>query len=298
MILLNPFRLSSTAMARRRINKSNPPLRETLSMQISSRIRIAFREELVGWYLGAIDDLFQGEGFHPGSLTVEVSGERRSRVEQYYSEVDWSSPTDAARMLRVFEEVLAGSETVEGQRALTSVLARDGFDVDDAGRIRPFGAEGLAGLIERTDLPSGVRAQIDRIQNTIDSDPEAAIGSAKELVEATTKHVLDQLQVDYGSSPKLPDLVRLAQRELGVHPEAVAPDKAGYDTIKVILGSLAQVAIRVNDLRRPYGTGHGRAERPSGLHARHARLAVGSAAVYCRFLLDTLEDPSAPWRAQ
>ncbi len=108
---------------------------------------------------------------------------------------------------------------------------------------------------------------------------------------------MDRLQVDYGSAPKLPELVRLAQKELGVHPEAIAPDKEGYDTIRVILGSLAQVAIRVNDLRRPYGTGHGRPERPSGLRVRHARLAVGGAAVYCRFLLDTLEDPDAPWRA-
>src|SRR5690606_31840420 len=129
-----------------------------------------------------------------------------------------------------------------------------------------------------------------------ESDPEATIGAAKELIEATTKYVLDLLEVDYGSSPKVPELIRLAQTELGVHPERVAPDRDGYDTIKVILGSLAQVAIRVNDLRRPYGTGHGRPQRPSGLRARHARLAAGAAAVYCRFLLDTLQDPEAPWR--
>ena len=35
-------------------------------MQIPRRVRIAFREELVGWYLRAIDDLFQAEGFRPG----------------------------------------------------------------------------------------------------------------------------------------------------------------------------------------------------------------------------------------
>lgn len=271
-------------------------LRETVTMKISPRVRVAFREELVGWYLLAIDELFQGEGFQPGTLTSNVSGERRTRVQQYYSEVNWSSPTDSVRMLRVFEEVLARAEEAASQHALISVLRRDGFDVDDSGRIRPFGAETLAGLIDRTDLPSGVRAQIDRIQNTIQSDPEAAIGAAKELIEATAKHVLDRLHVDYESAIKVPQLVRLAQKELGVHPEAVAPDKDGYDTIKVILGSLAQVAIRVNDLRRPYGTGHGRAVRPSGLKARHAQLAVGGSAVYCRFLLDTLEDPNAPWR--
>lgn len=265
-------------------------------MQIPGRVRIAFREELVGWYLRAIDDLFQAEGFRPGPDNPAVSGERRSRVEQYYSAVDWNSPDETSRVLRVFEEVLAGTENSEGRQNLIAVLQRDGFEVDDSGRIRRPGSETLAGLIERSDLPTGVRVQIDRMEKSLESDPEATIGAAKELIEATTKYVLDLLEVDYGSSPKVPELIRLAQTELGVHPERVAPDRDGYDTIKVILGSLAQVAIRVNDLRRPYGTGHGRPQRPSGLRARHARLAAGAAAVYCRFLLDTFQDPEAPWR--
>jgi hypothetical protein len=267
---------------------------ETHTVQVSPRVRIAFREELVGWYLRSIDDLFQAEGFRPGAGNPAVSGERRSRVEQYYSAVDWNSPSETARILRVFEEVLARTESSESRQALISLLQRDGFEVDASGRIQQLGSETLAGLIERSDLPTGVRVQIDRIQKSLESDPEAAIGAAKELIEATTKHVLDLLEVDYGPSPKVPELVRLAQTELGVHPERVAPDRDGYDTIKVILGSLAQVAIRVNDLRRPYGTGHGRPQRPSGLRARHARLAAEAAAVYCRF---TFQDPDAPWRA-
>lgn len=250
----------------------------------------------MGWVLGAIDDLFQGEGFLPGTSTTEVSGQRRARVEQYYAPVNRDSPAHTARMLRVFEEVLAALDQVEARDELVDLLARDGFAVDEVGRIRPSGDQSLASLVARSDLPSGVRVQIDRIQNTVDTDPEAAIGAAKELVEATTKYVLDTLDVSYGNAPKLPELVRLAQSALGVHPESVAPDRDGFETIKIILGSLAQLPIRLNDLRQPYGTGHGRPQRPSGLHPRHAHLAVGAAAVYCRFLLDTIEDPKAPWR--
>src|SRR5690606_12044089 len=82
---------------------------ETHTVQIPRRVRIAFREELVGWYLRAIDDLFQAEGFRPGPDNPAVSGERRSRVEQYYSAVDWDSLDETSRVLRVFEEVLAGT---------------------------------------------------------------------------------------------------------------------------------------------------------------------------------------------
>lgn len=149
-------------------------------MQIPRRVRIAFREELVGWYLGAVDDLFQAEGFRPGPDNPAVSGERRSRVEQYYSAVDWDSLDGTSRVPRVFEEVLAGTENGEGRENLIAVLQRDGFEVDGSGRARRPGSETLAGLIERSDLPTGVRVQIDRIEKSLETDPEAAIGSAKE----------------------------------------------------------------------------------------------------------------------
>ena len=47
---------------------------ETHAVQISRRVRIAFREELVGWVLRAIDDLFDGEGFRAGPDNPEVGG--------------------------------------------------------------------------------------------------------------------------------------------------------------------------------------------------------------------------------
>lgn len=116
-------------------------------MQIPRRVRIAFREELVGWYLRAIDDLLQAEGFRPGPDNPAVSGERRSRVEQYYSAVDWNSPDETSRVLRVFEEVLAGTENSEGRQNLIAVLQRDGFEVDDSGRIRRPGSEEQAATV-------------------------------------------------------------------------------------------------------------------------------------------------------
>ena len=45
-----------------------------------------------------------------------------------------------------------------------------------------------------------------------------------------------------------------------------------------------------------YGTGHGREERVKGLQHRHAEFVARAAVAYSTFLLDTLEDPAAPWR--
>ena len=65
------------------------------------------REELVGWTLGTIGDLFEAEGFRANAdYQPQVSGERRSFVEQFYVAIDWANRDQVRRMLRVVEAVL------------------------------------------------------------------------------------------------------------------------------------------------------------------------------------------------
>ncbi|MGI5146854.1 abortive infection family protein [Plantactinospora sp. CA-294935] len=47
---------------------------------------------------------------------------------------------------------------------------------------------------------------------------------------------------------------------------------------------------------RNEGWGAGHAARRTGLRARHGYLAVGAAHTWCQVILDTLADPTAPWR--
>ena len=141
-----------------------------------------------------------------------------------------------------------------------------------------------------------IRDHLRKMQEQADTDPSAAISSAKNLVESTTKLVLETLGVEYSDTADVPTLAREAQRNLAIHPEALAPDAAGADTIRKILGALATVANGVAELRNQYGDGHGRTSVVYGLNARHAHLAVGAADTYCRMLLTTLADPAAPWR--
>ncbi len=62
------------------------------------------------------------------------------------------------------------------------------------------------------------------------------------------------------------------------------------------MGAITTAALGVNDLRNRFGTGHGPSTHPAGLGPRHAHLAVSAATMWCEFMLDTLADPTAPWR--
>jgi hypothetical protein len=216
-------------------------------------------------------------------------GQRRGLVDQYYAGTDWTDPVAVRRILNVYEQALVELDLPEDERRrLIHHLRRDGYQVVDD-RISSGPASEVADipLGSLTD-PAVIEDHLNRIRDAIDSDPNLAIGSAKELIESTAKLVITEMGQTYSSGDDIPALVRKAQRALRLDADAIAPDARGADTIRRILSSLSQVAIGVAELRNLYGTGHGRDRRPSGIGPRHARLAVGSARVYCHLLLDTL----------
>lgn len=55
---------------------------------------------MVGYTLREISDLFEGEGIAYSPVVPNLSGQRRSLVEQYYATVDWANPFDVNRVLR------------------------------------------------------------------------------------------------------------------------------------------------------------------------------------------------------
>ncbi len=264
---------------------------------ITRRVQVAAREFLVGTTLGYIGDLFSTEGFEPGTAKYSVGGQRRGLVEDYYGAIDWSSREHVGRFIRVLESILLplDADTRENSE-LTKVLRAEGWEFDGKGRLRKH--DEMLDISELEDLgdDSAVAMHIARILDSVEARPEEAIGAAKDLIESVTKHVLHELGETLTGKEDLPELTRRAQKALGLHPEAVSPTQAGFDAIKRLLGALSTVAAGVDELRNQYGTGHGRAKRVSGLKPRHARLVVRSAHAYVGILLDTLNDPVAPWR--
>lgn len=124
--------------------------------------------------------------------------------------------------------------------------------------------------------------------------PALAIGSAKELVEATAKTILDGRGIIDGKSDDLPKLAKAAFGALRQLPDEVPDAAKGAEIIKRTLSNLAWVVQGLAEIRGLYGTGHGCNGATRGISPRHARLAVGAAATLATYLLDTHKETPLP----
>jgi hypothetical protein len=128
---------------------------------------------------------------------------------------------------------------------------------------------------------------IERLERSIDMDPDLAIGTAKELVESCCKTILVKRGVAISKSDDLGDLTKKLTKELQLVPEGITDEAKGAENIRLILRNLTQLTNNLAQLRGLYGTGHGREGQHRGLQPRHARLAVASAVAFIDFVADT-----------
>lgn len=277
---------------------------------ISMKTRQVFREYLVNSTLREISDEFDAAGV-PCHLEYQppIGGQRRAIVEQYYHAVDWNDWRDVKRVLQVFEGVLARAREIEKLRAIDAAthgasqldaetlaikrmvdaLARDGFQVIEGKIITGSGLPAL-GDIKETAAAFDARHladQIRRIEQSIDTDPALAIGTAKELIETCCKTILDERGKLVSGTPDMPTLTKETLKELKLVPEGIPDSARGADVIKRLLSNLGTIGNALAELRGLYGTGHGKHGRSTGLTARHAKLAVGAAATLATFLFET-----------
>lgn len=254
---------------------------------ISRRTQIELRETLVCFSKQQITDLFDGVGlqpcanYKPGELSI-----RREHVERYYGSIDFTAPAQTVGLLQICSEVVRdGRCNVE---KLLAALRQDGYEWVDGQFVSAgsFLLEGIAKLAQLRNLPE-LTAQVNRLAKAIESDPPLAVGAAKDMVESVCKTILGELGVPVRNEA-LPKMVRVTAKNLGLAPADVPNQTKGEDAIRRVLNSLAQIADGMARLRNLYGTGHGRAGGVTGgVTARHARLAVGSAASLAVFLLET-----------
>lgn len=132
-----------------------------------------------------------------------------------------------------------------------------------------------------------MRQEMRRAEAAIETDPSLAIGTAKELIETCCKTILTERGVEYSSKALISDLTKLLTRELSLVPEGIPDSSKGVDTIRLLMRNLPQLTQYLDELRNLYGSGHGRDGKRRGLQPRHARLAVGSAAVFVDFIVET-----------
>lgn len=115
-------------------------------------------------------------------------------------------------------------------------------------------------------------------------DPEAAITTARTLVETTCKFILDNLGITYKDDIELPKLYKLTADNLNL-----APDQHTEQIFKQILGGCQTVVEGLGALRNKLSDSHGKKATQTKPTARHAELAVNLAGTMTTFLLETYE---------
>ena len=117
------------------------------------------------------------------------------------------------------------------------------------------------------------------------TDPEGAITTARTLVEAVCKRILDEQSVAYGEAEDLPKLYALTAKSLNL-----APDQHTAEPIRAILGSAMNLINGIGTLRNRLGDSHARGGRQVKPSTRHANLAVNCAGALATFLVETFAE--------
>jgi hypothetical protein len=235
---------------------------------------------------GEIADAFAVAGVEPddGSKRDRVSDAiQRARDDQLLTLLE-----QLVDLLRLRELPGADGTTLARLRA---AMRPFGLELDDSFELHEVAGPGLDHL---PDAPA-LREHVNRIQRAIrDGDDAQLLGSTKELLETTAKVVLERTGNSIPS--KFPALLTAAFDALQLHPKATPSSGTALEKpVREILGGALRIVMGVDELRNLHGTGHGRTTA-TRLNTRHARLAAGAAVTVATLLLDTLDDPDAPWR--
>jgi len=261
---------------------------------ISKHTRSAFADQLVAdWTLRTISDLFDGADVpHVSRANGQqpVGSVRRALIAEYCAGIDWSSPSDVRKICSVYEQVLAGVPVDSlTYKKLTNLLRRDGFAYLD-GRIVALSGVNLQpikAVSESIDM-SAINDHIRRIEQSVESDPAQAIGSAKELVETVAKYVLARFSLPTEGYESVQSLVKDARKCLPLFGADSSTTGEGARSLRQIDAGMAQIVGGLAQFRNLYGTGHGRVT-PSPIEPRHARLVVAAASALCTFMLESVE---------
>lgn len=231
-----------------------------------------------------------------------------------YSEADtWNqTPNSLNKEQRVNSVCRAALRRPYGSRRLVEGLIEKlrlhgCFDPDYADRYAPLATRHLQRAMARTrltlsedgypsplgdvDLTTGGRdaleEQLDRIRRGTD-DPGLLLGSAKDLLEATAKFVLSDLDVEVGSSAKFSHLQYMARDRLRLNPQHLDMTTPGPEHIRRILQNAVAIPESVADLRSLQGVGHGRT-LPTSVPPELALLVVREACSIAELMLTTLD---------
>jgi hypothetical protein len=243
-----------------------------------------------------LDDLFRRHGLaHADPKLVDAGVTKEVRVRAVLTEGVAAAPEVADGLVHT---LLAGMRTrgcfeaggdhyPVGGPAVIGAAQRAfrqlGWDLDDEGQLAPAVLTGLDHHARRR----AIEAAIERIRRAPD-DAALLIGSAKELLETTSRYVLEEIGQPARANADFPELLHMARDRLDLLPQRVSQTSPAGKTVREVYDGLWKVAKAVNELRNTEGTGHGRTTLPT-VAPQTARVVVQAAGLLSALLLDTLD---------
>lgn len=263
---------------------------------ISKATRNEFREVLVGSTLREIDMFFEAGGLSPkADYEPTVGGQRRSSVETYYANIDFSSPADVRKLLVTYEEIIEDLQRAQEAapndklratiNSLLRRMERDGFRYQNG----HFVSESLTAAI--VHAPTLVRLTEESIQEHVEKarhkitngDAAGAIANAYTLVEEFLKQLLRKTGTAFNESEgDIRALYKVLAEPLNLAPKGDSLE----NYLKTILEGLQRQIAGLFEVANKASDRHARRYNPA---PHHAKLAVNAAFTLCEFLLESFE---------
>jgi len=182
----------------------------------------------------------------------------------------------------------AGSPNFVGEDAiadLAAALSEEGVVLASDGVLTSRTLDNLDGR----ELTDALRAYVRRAKRGVE-DAALLVGTGKDLLEATAKHVIIERMSSEPRQMDFPTLLGQAYYALGLATPADKP-QAGEHPRRRLERALFEAGCAVNELRNREGTGHGRPWLPT-VSPSEARAAVEIMGVVAEYLLRSLRPPA------
>jgi hypothetical protein len=179
----------------------------------------------------------------------------------------------------------SGSANFVGEEAINDVkdaFLREGYVLSDDGDLYANSLENLSG----TSMTTALEAYVRRAQRGSE-DGALLVGTGKDLLEATSAHVITETYGNYSHQDNFPTLLGQAFMALGLATPQT-PLQPGELPQRRVERALYEAGCAVNVLRNKTGTGHGRPFLPS-LSNDEAHAAVQLTGIISGLLLRALK---------
>lgn len=133
--------------------------------------------------------------------------------------------------------------------------------------------------------PDTVHAVWQKALDRLAGDPDGAITSARSLLEAVCKHILDDSGTHYPECADLQKLWALCAEALNL-----APSQHQEQLFKSVLGNCQSIVNNIAAIRNRIGDAHGKSRRQVKPKPRHAELVVNLAGTMSAFLIATWKE--------